>query len=150
MLVRVRYASGAYDYVNSNFLDDLIQNNAICQFFRSGSWATIGIDPIRGASKTAIFAGPERRGMQGALALGLGRPYVKKLLCTLLVLLTFTFSMLFGTVLSAMFLQPVDDLEDTYSQAEMNGYTNNLPADRNVSLERFISLVPGFNSCTIR
>lgn len=126
MLIRVRYTTGAYDYVSRNLLDDLIQSDRITQFFRSGSWAIIGIDPLRTDNMASAYAGPERRGERRAVSLGLGlaKPIFKKALCALLLCLILVVSTLFGTALSAMFCPPVEDLEDPYSYAEINTHTN--------------------------
>lgn len=128
MLIRVRYTTGMYDYVSCTLLDDLIRHDKIIQFFRSSGWATIGIDPVRTHNMASAYTGPERRGERRAVSLGLGlaKPILKKALYTLLICLVLIASTLFGTALSAMFCSPVEDLEDPYSEAEINAYANDL------------------------
>lgn len=123
MLIRVRYSAGTYDYVSTDFLDDLIRNNAITQFFRSGSWATVGIDPVRTNDMASVYTGPERRGeLRGApFGIGLAKPILKKAVYALLICLALFASILFGTVLSAIFCPSVE-LEDPYSQAEIDAH----------------------------
>lgn len=123
MLIRVRYTTGSYDYVNSTFLDDLIQTNAITQFFRSSGWAIIGVDPVRVKDISSTYTLPERRGTVRAVSVGLEptKSVLKKALYAFLICLIFIASALFGTVLSAMFCPSVE-LEDPYSQAEIDGY----------------------------
>lgn len=125
MLIRVRYSTGTYDYVSQAFLSDLIQSNKISQFLRSSGWATIGMDPIRECTMTA-YAGPERRGKQKILSLGLGlaKPILKKGLYAVLIGLVLIASTLFGTALSAMFCPPVSDIEDPYSAELINVFDN--------------------------
>jgi hypothetical protein len=48
MLIRVVYKDGTYDMVKEIILDKLVQSNRILKFYRSGNWAVIGNDPIRG------------------------------------------------------------------------------------------------------
>lgn len=124
MLIRVRYTTGTYDYVSPTFLDDLIQESKITQFFRSNSWATIGIDPIRAHDMASAYTGRERRGERRTISLGLGlaKPILKKSLFAMLVCLVLIASTLFGTALSAMFCSPVSDIEDSYLDEEMNSY----------------------------
>lgn len=115
MLVRVRYSTGTYDYVSPTSMDKLIQSDAITLFFRSGSWVTIGVDPIRGLEPSAIYDGPERRGVppkMPSFSVAITKPFLKKGLAILLICLTLSLSTLFGTALSAIFAPPVDELED--------------------------------------
>jgi hypothetical protein len=122
MLIRVRYTTGTYDYVSRGFLSDLIQGSKISQFLRSSGWATIGIDPIRECTMTGAYAGPERRGKQKILSLGLAlaKPILKKGLYAALIGLVLIASTLFGTALSAIFCPPVSDIEDPYSAEVIN------------------------------
>lgn len=128
MLIRVRYTTGMYDYVSRTLLDDLIRHDKITQFFRSDGWAIIGIDPVRTRNMASVYTGPERRGERRAVSLGLdlAKPILKKALYALLVCLILIASTLFGTALSAMFCPPVADLEDPYSEAEINAYANDV------------------------
>lgn len=121
MLIRVRYAAGTYDYVSPACLDDLIESDAITQFFRSGSWATLGIDPVRTRHSPLAYIGLERRQKQKALSLAvvLARPLLKKIVYAVLICLTFIISTLLGTSISAM-LCPSVELEDPYSQIEID------------------------------
>ncbi len=48
MLIRVMYRDGSYDIVKDNILDRLIQNEKILKFYRSGHWAVVGREPVRG------------------------------------------------------------------------------------------------------
>lgn len=126
MLIRVRYTTGTYDYVSHTLLNDLIQDNKIVQFLRSNGWAIIGIDPIRTHNMANAYTGPERRGERRAVSLGLGlaKHIIKRGLCALLLCLILVVSTLLGTALSAMFCPPVTDLEDPYSDTEMNAFVN--------------------------
>jgi hypothetical protein len=127
MLIRVRYTTGTYDYVSPAFLNDLIQGNKISQFLRSSGWATIGIDPIREWTRTGDYAGPERRGKERILSLGLGltKGILKKGFYALLIGLVLIASTLLGTALSAMFCPPVSDIEDPYSAESISVFGNN-------------------------
>ena len=59
MLIKVMYQNNEYGTVNPFLLDELIASGKIKKFLRSGGWATIGIDPIRGTG--GHYKGPERR-----------------------------------------------------------------------------------------
>ena len=48
MLIRVMYRDGKYDMVKDIVLDNLIHSEKILKLYRSGHWAVIGSDPIRG------------------------------------------------------------------------------------------------------
>jgi hypothetical protein len=48
MLIRVMYRDGTYDIVKDIVLDKLIQTEKILKFYRSGHWATMGREPVRG------------------------------------------------------------------------------------------------------
>jgi len=48
MIIRVMYKSGNYDLVKDILLDQLINSNKVLKFYRSGQWAIIGRDPVRG------------------------------------------------------------------------------------------------------
>ncbi len=48
MFIRIMYKDGNYDLVKDIILDQLISTGRILKFYRSGRWATIGKDPIRG------------------------------------------------------------------------------------------------------
>jgi len=48
MLIRVMYKDGTYDMAKEVILDKLIQSETILKFYRSGQWAVIGRDPVRG------------------------------------------------------------------------------------------------------
>ncbi len=48
MLIRVMYRDGSYDIVKDNILEKLIHSEKILKFYRSGQWALVGRDPVRG------------------------------------------------------------------------------------------------------
>lgn len=48
MLIRVMYTNGNYDLVKDILLDQLIDSGMILKLYRSGRWATIGKDQVRG------------------------------------------------------------------------------------------------------
>jgi hypothetical protein len=124
MLIRVRYATGTCDYVSHTSLDDLIRGNKITQFFRSNGWATIGLDPVRTNGTVKAYTGPERRGGSSRIFnLGLVRALLQKSFCAVLICLAFALSTFFGTALSAIFFQPVDELADPHSQSEIDTYS---------------------------
>ncbi len=62
MIIRVQYRDKKYDYVGSQFLEGLIQERTIRQFFRPAEkkWINIDLDPIRGRGGTP-YNGAERR-----------------------------------------------------------------------------------------
>jgi hypothetical protein len=59
MLIRVLYQNGKYDMVKDAFLGKYIESGKLLKFKRKDGWATVGIDPIRGAG--GPYVGPERR-----------------------------------------------------------------------------------------
>jgi len=59
MLIRVVYQSDKHDMVKPFILDSLISEKKIKKFLRSGGWATIGTDRLRGIG--GPFSGFERR-----------------------------------------------------------------------------------------
>lgn len=61
MLIRVMYQNGKYDMVHPYLLTELIALKKIRKFFRSGAWAVIGKDPVRGYG--GKYYGPDRRAM---------------------------------------------------------------------------------------
>ncbi|MGE5893258.1 MAG: GSU3473 family protein [bacterium] len=62
MLIRVMYQDDTYDMVQPSILDQLISSNTIKKFFRSGGWADIEEDPIRGSGGSGnSYEGPDRR-----------------------------------------------------------------------------------------
>jgi hypothetical protein len=62
MIIHVQYRDKKYDYVNSLFLEGLIQERTIRQFFRPSEkkWINIDLDPIRGTGGKQ-YNGAERR-----------------------------------------------------------------------------------------
>ncbi len=48
MFVRVMYNDGEYGLVKDILLDRLIRSGKVIRFYRSGQWAIIGRDPVRG------------------------------------------------------------------------------------------------------
>lgn len=47
MLIKVMYQDEKIGEIEAHQLDALIRSKRIKKFFRSGKWATIGVDPIR-------------------------------------------------------------------------------------------------------
>ena len=62
MILRVRLEGDRYDYVSSQAIDDLIEQNRILMFYRPSEkrWVDIGSDPIR-KKRGVFYIGPERR-----------------------------------------------------------------------------------------
>ena len=48
MIIRVIYTDGTYDLVKDLLLDQLIYSGRVSKFYRSGKWAVIGRDRVRG------------------------------------------------------------------------------------------------------
>ena len=48
MHIRVMYNDGEYGMIKDILLDKLIKSGKIIKFYRSGGWAVIGRDPVRG------------------------------------------------------------------------------------------------------
>ena len=48
MIIRVIYTNGNYDLVKDLLLDQLIYSGRVSKFYRSGKWAVIGRDRVRG------------------------------------------------------------------------------------------------------
>lgn len=61
MLIKVMYQDGKVGEVEDQQLDALIHSKKIKKFFRSGKWATIGVDPIREVKECYLDA-PKTRG----------------------------------------------------------------------------------------
>jgi hypothetical protein len=59
MLIRVMYKNGKFDQVREFILDKLIESERIVKFYRSGRWALIGNDKLRGVG--GINLGYRRR-----------------------------------------------------------------------------------------
>ncbi|NJD57249.1 MAG: hypothetical protein FIA94_12730 [Nitrospirae bacterium] len=59
MLIRVMYKNGRYDQVKGFILDKLIESERVVKFYRSGRWAIIGHDKLRGTG--GINLGYHRR-----------------------------------------------------------------------------------------
>jgi len=59
MLLKVMYQNDKYDMVRPSLLNELILSKKIKKFYRSGGWADIERDPIRGLA--GPYVGPERR-----------------------------------------------------------------------------------------
>lgn len=57
----IRYANGVSDVVNQKLLDDLIEGNALKEFYRPSEsrWVKLGVDMIRGTGGN--YLGPDRR-----------------------------------------------------------------------------------------
>jgi len=60
MMIRVMYSDGRFDLVKNTMLDQLLAKNRVASFKRSGGWAVVGRDPVRGAGGMA-YQGPDRR-----------------------------------------------------------------------------------------
>jgi hypothetical protein len=69
MIIHVQYRDKKYDYVNSQFLEGLIEERTIRQFFRPSEkkWIHIDLDPIRGRGGKP-YNGEERRQTLGHAA----------------------------------------------------------------------------------
>ena len=65
MLIRVMYSDGKFDMVKPNMLDRLIDQQRVTSFKRTGGWAVVGRDMIRGSSQPG-YHGVDRRLVQGA------------------------------------------------------------------------------------
>ena len=59
MFITVKYQDNSFDMIDPEVLDNLISSNKIIKFFRSGGWATVSSDPLRGMGGS--YGGPERR-----------------------------------------------------------------------------------------
>jgi hypothetical protein len=59
VLIKVIYQNDKFDMVKPSIFEELLPSGKLKKFFRSGSWATMGIDPIRGMGGS--YEGPERR-----------------------------------------------------------------------------------------
>jgi hypothetical protein len=59
MLLKVIYQNDKYDMVRPSLLNELIASKKVKKFYRSGGWADIEKDPIRGS--VSSYVGPERR-----------------------------------------------------------------------------------------
>ncbi len=62
MIIHIQYRDKKYDYVDSRFLESLIQEKTIRQFFRPSEkkWVHIDLDPVRGRGGKP-YGGLERR-----------------------------------------------------------------------------------------
>lgn len=61
MLIPVMYKNGNHDQVKDFMLSKLIDQKGVSKFKRSSGWVTLGVDRIRGRTKTAHYFGEERR-----------------------------------------------------------------------------------------
>jgi hypothetical protein len=61
MSIGVIYKNNKRGSVENYLLDDLIKDDRIKAFRRSGGWVRVGRDPIRAMWHTALFKGLERR-----------------------------------------------------------------------------------------
>lgn len=62
MLIRVMYQDGKFDMVKPELLNILLAEQRITSFKRSGAWAVVGRDPMRGPHQNSpSYIGPERR-----------------------------------------------------------------------------------------
>ena len=59
--VNVVYKNGVKDRISPALLGTLINSKQVDQFERSGGWAKVGIDPVRGVGGSG-FVGEDRRG----------------------------------------------------------------------------------------
>jgi hypothetical protein len=59
MLLKVIYQNDKYDMVRPSLLHELISSKKIKRFYRSGGWADIESDPIRGSGGS--YCGQDRR-----------------------------------------------------------------------------------------
>ncbi len=61
MKIPVIYADGTPGAVNPEELEGMIQKRRLLTFRRSNGWVRIGIDSLRGISKTCAYNAKERR-----------------------------------------------------------------------------------------
>jgi hypothetical protein len=62
--IQVVMKDGSQHFFSPLVLDILLEHNRVKKFKRKSGWATVGIDPIRTASRRVSFSsfdGPERR-----------------------------------------------------------------------------------------
>ncbi len=63
MNMKVVFQDNRESIIDSRLLNEMISVNMIKMFMRSGGWAMVGIDPMRG--KGGKYTGPDRRGLYG-------------------------------------------------------------------------------------
>ncbi len=61
MLISVIYKNNRRGMIDEYLLDDLLREDKIKAFRRSGGWVKIGRDPVREKWKQSGYSGPERR-----------------------------------------------------------------------------------------
>jgi hypothetical protein len=60
MLIRVRYRDNSYDMLKAWRLQEYLETGRIDAFYRSGTWVSVGRDPVRDGRRRD-YHGPERR-----------------------------------------------------------------------------------------
>ncbi len=60
-LLKVELRDGTLCQVPPAALDDLLAQNKVARFERSGGWAMVDRDPLRDKSKGTVYSIPERR-----------------------------------------------------------------------------------------
>ncbi len=61
MLIRVMFDDGRFDMVKPPLLDNLLEEQKLTSFMRSGGWAIVARDNIRNGNKSQTHQGAERR-----------------------------------------------------------------------------------------
>ena len=61
MLIRVMFDDGRFDMVKPHLLDNLLKEQKLTSFMRSGGWAVVGREVIRQGNKSQRHQGVERR-----------------------------------------------------------------------------------------
>jgi len=61
MLISVIYKNNRRGMIDEYLLDDLLKEEKIKAFRRSGGWVKVGRDPVRERWKQSGYSGPERR-----------------------------------------------------------------------------------------
>ena len=63
MDLKVIFQDNRESVIDSRLLDQMISVNKIKMFMRSGGWAMVGVDHMRGLG--GLYDGPDRRGLYG-------------------------------------------------------------------------------------
>jgi hypothetical protein len=63
MHLRVIYSDDRHDIVPDFMLESLIRSRKVSKFYRYSElrWNTVGVDPVRGERRKAVYDGTERR-----------------------------------------------------------------------------------------
>lgn len=63
MNMKVVFQDNRENIIDSRLLNEMMTVKMIKMFMRSGGWAVVGIDPVRGSG--GDYTGPDRRGLYG-------------------------------------------------------------------------------------